>query len=114
MHIFFFYIYLINYKLVKYIIRKNSTSTKLIGTIGTSGTGTWKRYLKRLLISYLREYSTNNFPCCTSKISIPNLQNPGKNHHFGAILFMKSSEIELDSLVSMNFPFLGERGNDAK
>ena len=47
-------------------------------------------------------------------IEYSKLQNPVKNHHFWAILFMKSSEIELDSLVSMNFPFLGERGNDAK
>ena len=47
-------------------------------------------------------------------IEYSKLQNPVKNHHFGAILFMKSSEIELDSHVSMNFPFLGERGNDAK
>ena len=47
-------------------------------------------------------------------IEYSKLQNPVKNHHFWAILFMKSSEIALDSLVSMNFPFLGERGNDAK
>ena len=43
---------------------------------------------------------------CTTAASLEMSDEP--------ILFMKSSEIELDSLVSMNFPFLGERGNDAK
>ena len=35
----------------------------------------------------------------------PKLQNPGKNHHFLAILFMKSSEIELDFPCFDDFPF---------